>query len=350
MMATDGTGEGDGPRVEGTRVVFSMPDPDRALAGVRLWQEVGLPADQLDFSYAAGRWRLAVERPAVTRMEYQFELAHPGGDRETVTDPGNPLLVGGAFGDKSVVEFPGYAPPDWLAAPAPPPGRQRKVALGRVAGRDGIVPPVTLWTPPGVRSDRALPLLLVHDGPEYVRLAAFTRYLATGVAGGWLPPLRAALLGPGGDRDRWYSADPDYAAALHDVVLPAVTARAATTARVGVGVSLGALAMLHAHRTYPGLVDALFLQSGSFFQPRYDAHEKRFPYYERIVEFVATVTADGVHAVLTCGAVEENLHNNRLMAATLRAPLHVTPDAHNYTSWRDALHPHLTGLLRGLAR
>jgi enterochelin esterase-like enzyme len=108
--------------------------------------------------------------------------------------------------------------------------------------------------------------------------------------------------------------------------------------------------MLHAHRTYPGLVDALFLQSGSFFQPRYDAHEKRFPYYERIVEFVTTVTADGAPAVLTCGVAEENLHNNRLMAATLRAPLHETPDAHNYTGWRDALHPHLTGLLRGLAR
>ena len=45
-------------------------------------------------------------------------------------------------------------------------------------------------------------------------------------------------------------------------MLPALPA---ATVRVGVGVSLGALAMLHAHRTQPPAFDALFLQSGSFF-------------------------------------------------------------------------------------
>ncbi|MFL6076562.1 MAG: alpha/beta hydrolase [Mycobacteriales bacterium] len=319
-------------------VTFTLPDPDRKLTGVRLRQEVGLPADRLDFAYAGDGWRLAVPRPAVARMEYQFELSHPGGDRETVTDPGNPHRAGGAFGDKSVLEFPGYAPPDWLAAPAPPPGRNRTVTSL-----------LTLWSPAGVPDDRPLPLLLVHDGPEYAGLAAFTTYLAAGVAGGWLPPVRAALLAPGPDRDRRYSANPDYARALRHAILPAVAATVATTIRVGVGTSLGALAMLHAQRAHPDLVDALFLQSGSFFHPRHDAHEARFPYYDRIVAFVATVTAGGVPAVLTCGTAEENLHNNRLMAATLRAPLHETPDAHNYTSWRDALHPHLTDLLREVA-
>ena len=36
------------------------------------------------------------------------------------------------------------------------------------------------------------------------------------------------------------------------------------------------------------------------------------------------------------------------MAATLGAPLHEMDDMHNYTAWRDALHPHLTGLLAQL--
>ena len=52
-----------------------------------------------------------------------------------------------------------------------------------------------------------------------------------------------------------------------------------------------------------------------------------------------------VPAVLTCGAPEENVHNNRLMARRLGAPLHETPDLHNFTNWRDALDPHLTRLL-----
>ena len=57
------------------------------------------------------------------------------------------------------------------------------------------------------------------------------------------------------------------------------------------GASLGGLAMLHAYCRDPDAFDGLFLQSGSFFTPRFDAHERRFPYYRRVVAFVA-----GVHA------------------------------------------------------
>ena len=71
-------------------------------------------------------------------------------------------------------------------------------------------------------------------------LASLTQYLSAGVAGHWLPPLRAALLGPG-PRDRWYSANMSYTRALCTAVLPAITGRVATSVRVGMGTSLGAL-------------------------------------------------------------------------------------------------------------
>ena len=84
------------------------------------------------------------------------------------------------------------------------------------------------------------------------------------------------------------------------------------------GASLGALAMLHAQRRHPGTFGALFLQSGSFFMPRYDAHESRFPHYHRVVGFVGetlrAASRAAVPTVLTCGAAEENIHNNRVMA------------------------------------
>jgi S-formylglutathione hydrolase FrmB len=56
---------------------------------------------------------------------------------------------------------------------------------------------------------------------------------------------------------------------------------------------------------------------------------------------------------MTCGAEEENIHNNRLMASALSAQgypaeLHEAPDLHNYTSWRDSFDPHLTRLLTRL--
>jgi enterochelin esterase-like enzyme len=66
------------------------------------------------------------------------------------------------------------------------------------------------------------------------------------------------------------------------------------------------------------------------------------------------VAAQPVHhpvpTVLTCRAVEENVHNNRLMAAALRrqgypASLREVPDAHNCVAWRDSFAPHLAELL-----
>jgi enterochelin esterase-like enzyme len=256
-----------------------------------------------------------------------------------------------------VISVCGYAPPDWLAAPAKP-GVTRAFDIP-VRALDAAVS-VRTFSLAGVPDEEPLPLLLVHDGPEYDALAGLTQYLSAGIAGGWLPRLRAALLGPG-PRDRWYSANTRYARALAVTVIPELSRRMAVTARIGMGASLGALAMLHAHGRHPGALDALFLQSGSFFTPRLDPQERRFPYYERVTRFVAGVHEGGVHAggppalripvELTCGVAEENVANNRLMAATLRArgypaALHEVPDGHNFTAWRGALDPYLTALLR----
>jgi len=337
-------------------VTFRLADPEHGLAGVRLVQDVRIPGDRLDFRRADDRWELVIDRPPVNRMEYLLELRHRGGGMETVLDPGNPRQVAGAFGAKSVLEFPGYTPPGWLSAEAEP-GNVTDLDVP-VKALDAAVC-VQVWSPEGARHDERLPLLVVHDGPEYDTLASLTRYLSAGVAGHWLPRLRAALLSPG-PRDPWYSASASYSRALRETVLPAINGRVVTSVRVGMGASLGALAMLHAHCRYPDAFDALFLQSGSFFSPHFDASERRFPYYRRIVRFVAGVHDGGlparpVPAVLTCGLIEENIENNRLMVKTLRgrgypAALHEVPDMHNYTAWRDALDPCLTELLRWVSR
>jgi enterochelin esterase-like enzyme len=352
-------------RADGTTVTFRVPDPGYRLAGVRLSQDVRIPGDQLDFHRAgqdgndgeSGAWVLAIGQPPVTRMEYLFELRYPGGGAETVTDPGNPRQVDGAFGPKSVLEFAAYRPPGWLtaaasAAAAAEPGRGATFEVP-AASLDAAIG-VRTWAPADASDDEVLPLLVVHDGPEYDALASLTRYLAAGVAGRWLPRLRAALLGPG-PRDDWYSANPDYAQALTTQVIPALDARLATSVRIGMGTSLGGLAMLHAHTHDPAAFARLFLQSGSFFWPRFDGHESWFGYYPRIVAFVRGVR-DGdqpgrpVPTVLTCGAIEENLSNNRLMTHALNkagypVELHELPDMHNYTAWRDGFDPHLTRLL-----
>jgi enterochelin esterase-like enzyme len=341
---------GPGARADDGQLRFGLADPHHALAGVRLLQDLPFPASELEFQRAGEHWELALDRPPLRRLEYLLELRYPDGVAKVVTDPANPRQVPGAFGPKSVVEFPGYLPPSWLSLPA---GRGSVRAL-EVAVLDDVLP-VRLWAPSGTRDDTELPLLVVHDGPEYDALASLTRYLGAGIRGRWLPRLRAALLGPG-SRNAWYSANPRYARALRTVVLPALASRVAVSQYIGMGASLGALAMLHTYCRYPGCFDALFLQSGSFFTPDLDGQERRFPYFRRVTGFTADLYGGGLPArpiptILTCGAIEENAANNRLLARTLAAhdypaALHEVPDLHNYTAWRDSFDPYLTGLLQ----
>jgi enterochelin esterase family protein len=282
-------------------------------------------------------------------MEYLFEVVDRNDRRSTTTDPTNPNRAAGAFGDKSVVLFPGYRPPAWLAEPAAA-GAHLPLQV-EAPGLDGTVD-VIVWTPQGLADDDPAPLLLVHDGPEFAELGGFTQYLGAAITAGRLPPLRAALLDPG-ERNEWYSANPNYAATVADTIVAALPA---ATVRIGIGASLGALAMLHLHRTEPEVLDGLFLQSGSFFTAEHDPQEARFSGYAAVTAFVSSVQdaesdEHPVPAVLTCGVPEENLANNAAMTEMLRrlgypAELVEVRDAHNYTAWRDALDPHLTDLVR----
>jgi enterochelin esterase-like enzyme len=333
-------------------VLLRLADPDRRYTAVRLCSDLPLEIDQRAFARRDGEWRLELAAPPVVRLEYELEVVHADGGSERMRDPGNPERAPGAFGEKSVLVLPGYAPPRWLGEP----GVEGRTDALAVRGRGlGAEIAACVWSPADAEPAEPLPLLVAHDGPEYDELAGLTRYAAAGIGTGALPRLRIALLDPG-DRDEWYSASARYAGALLRDALPAIrSAVAVRGAPTGMGASMGALALLHAQRRHPRVFGALFLQSGSFFTPRFDAHEARFGRYQRVVRFVRATLRAGVHpdpvpVVLTCGAAEENVHNNRLMARTLAAQgypasLHEVPDTHNFTAWRDAFEPHLTGLL-----
>ncbi len=211
-----------------------------------------------------------------------------------------------------------------------------------------------VWSP----GEGELPLLLVHDGSEYAAQAALLDWAGAVIERGAVAPFRVALLPPG-DRNEWYSASAAYGRSLSRRMLPAIGELVPVAGRpVGMGASLGALAMLQAQRAWPGTFAGLFLQSGSFFVPRFDRQESGFPRYGRIVRFVrgvlrATTHEDSVPVAMTCSGEEENIHNNRLIAAALAGQgydveMAETPGRHDFPSWRDALDPHLTHLLAKL--
>src|SRR5262249_13821785 len=156
--------------------------------------------------------------------EYLFELTHRNRRHSLVLDPANPLRAPGPFGDKSVIEFPGYEPAEWTADEDAAAGPLRELPLESVRLRETI--PALLWSAADTDPERPLPLLLVHDGPEYAEYSALVRLLDHLVDFGEIPELRAALLPPPGNRNENYSASARYANAVAADLVPAVLAQA----------------------------------------------------------------------------------------------------------------------------
>jgi enterochelin esterase-like enzyme len=349
------------PYIEGDQIVFSFPDPHHDLEMVRLYQEVVRPRQGPEFTYVEerGAWQLHFPVPDADRIEYAVELKHRDGGWEMICDPTNERRSVGVFGDKSVFEMPGYSEPQWLSKTVASPGNHRRLDVRSRTLRTTLG--CTIWSPADTADDEQLPILFAHDGPEYDQLSSLTHCLAVAIEEGRLPRLRAALIPPH-DRNQTYSASAAYSRAFAHEILPAVTAAAPVphgrSQRVGMGASLGALAMLHIHRRSPATFGGLFLQSGSYFRLRFDKHESHFSRFRRISRFVGELLAseEWAHPIdltLTCGTIEENLHNNRAVhEALLRhgydSRLVVNRDGHNYTGWRDTFDPHLIDLLARL--
>jgi len=193
-------------------------------------------------------------------------------------------------------------------------------------------------------------LLVVLDGPEYQRRIRLLTLLRRLVERGEVRPHRVALVVPE-ERMETYSASARFAGSLA-AELSSLPGR-----RVGVGASLGALALLHVHRTQADALAGLFLQSGSYFRRRTDRQEAGFARFGRVDRFVGTVLrgahggAEPVPTTLTCALDEENYVNNAAVARALAeqgyaVDFHAARGGHDWPTWRRALELHLPPLLR----
>jgi len=340
------------PSVIEDRLVFTLDDLDRR------WTRVALDCDDAvvgrrRFRRTAQGWGLALPRPELNRVEYRLVVTERGGSTEVVCDPGNTERVDTAFGQRSVALMPGYERPGWLRRDVSP-GSAFELAdetgpLGRL--------PVSVWSPDGLDAERPAPLLVAHDGREYVERASLTHYAAAMCADEVLPPFRIALLTPV-DRDEWYSASREYVAAeltASGRVAGSVPVRGRL---VTMGASLGGLTALLVAQAGEGRFGGVVAQSGSFFTPELDEQESTYPHFARVTEAVAAIgeqaaTEQPLMVGMTCGALEENCANNNAMAAVLRGQGHEVTlrpvaDLHNYSAWRDSLHPTLTEVLRSV--
>ena len=212
-----------------------------------------------------------------------------------------------------MVEWPEYEAPAWLETIADAgPVEQSSSARRRLVARVEVL----LYStpePPGADA----PLLVAHDGPEYAQYAGLTRFLD---AMSWeerIPPLRAALIQPV-DRNETYSASALYAGALVRELLPQIAKLAPHGRRIGMGASLGALAMLHAHsgtrRPSTGCCCSRAASSASAGTSR----SRTSPATGGSRASSAPCSAEGAGApipvAITCGTAEENRANNEAVA------------------------------------
>jgi len=196
-------------------------------------------------------------------------------------------------------------------------------------------------------------VLVVLDGPEYQKQMRLVTLLRRLVERGEVKPHRVALVTPE-ERMETYSASAAYARSLATELEPLAGRR------VGIGASLGGLALLHAQRTQPHLFAGLFLQSGSYFRRRTDSQEARFGRFARVDRFVGGVLngrgePSPVPATITCALDEENYENNAAVAKALAqqgypVDFHAARGGHDWPTWRRALESYLPPLLRRVWR
>lgn len=303
-------------------------------------------------------WSISVDVPRGSRIEYRLLVRH-GTHVDNILDPENPRIATGPAGEMSVRLAEGYVEPDW-AVPHESVTRGALVELqvrSAALGRDARV---TVYTP-AAAPDGPLPLLVMHDGSDYLRHSSFATVLDNLIDRDIVQPCVVAFSDPG-DRLREYAADPRHARFVLDELITVLRDHHALRADaeglfVG-GASFGAVAALAVASSAPGRVGGLMLQSASLRDAVPDGMVHAASPFAPVMQFVADLRAHPHHVTdrifQSFGAFEPLAGPNRAVLPLLRElageVLTVeTLDGHNWTAWRDQLADGLGWLLPGRA-
>jgi enterochelin esterase family protein len=343
------------PIVEGSRVTFVYRGEAEE---VHLRHFIyGLPSIQ-PFHRVEGTdlWYLVLEIPEASRFEYKFEVVR-GGAGQWVEDALNPNRTADPFGSNSVCRTTGYVVPDWTQPD--PEARQGVLDEIRIPSRTlHRQAHVTLYLPARFRRTRRYPLLLVHDGIDYLNYAGLKTVLDNLIHRLDTSEMVAALLHPT-DRLTEYADSADHARFLTRDLVPVLESRLPlignADGRCLMGASFGAVASLAAAWRYPGFYGRLLLQSGSFAFTDIGP-QKRGPLFEPVVQFVNAFRAQpgkpADRVFVSCGTYESLIYENRslvplLQATGMRVRYVEARDGHNWENWRDRLREGLSWLLPG---
>ena len=302
-------------------------------------------------------WTLTMDLPARSRVEYKLEVVQ-GDEHRLIEDPLNPNRAHDPYGSNSVVHGSGYDEPDW--AHPDPEARPGEVVDHMLRSEAfGEARSFKVYLPARFRKTRRYPLLVVHDGEDFLRFAGLKTVLDNLIHRLEIPAMVVALT-QSPDRLREYADDERHARFLVDELIPGLEDKyplvGTSSARALMGASFGAIAALATARRHPGFFHSLLLQSGSFAFTDIGTDHDRGPLFDPVVKFVNAFREDPGKPVdkvyVSCGIYESLIYYNRSMVPLLeRTGMEVryreARDGHNWDNWRDRLREGLSWLFPG---
>jgi enterochelin esterase-like enzyme len=346
------------PIVEGRHCTFIFRgEADEVYLAQRI---LGLPSRLPMRRIAATTlWYVVLEVPQGSRINYQIEVRR-GEHVERVNDPLNSKQSHSPFGAISVCFTFGYLTPEWTAPdPDAAPGELTELLVQSPAlQRDCRV---TLYLPAQFRRDAAYPLLVVHDGGEFLQYAAAGVVLDNLIHRGQIAPTIAAFLHPK-DRLVEYANSPTHARFLTEELLPQLETEFPLlpdrSGRVLFGASFGAVAALSTAYASPRSYGSLVLMSGSFVFAEPGTDHGGGPVFDPVVQFVNRYRDQPVRVAdrlfVSCGLFEPLIIPNRSIvpifeSAGMRVRYVEARDGHTWENWRDRLYDALSWVVPGPA-
>ncbi len=344
------------PIIEGPRCTFLYRgEADEVFLVHRVF---GLP-DHLPLRRLHGTdlWHLVLELPEGSRVEYQLELVR-GGQHERINDPLNPSLAHSPMGSSSVCYAAGHQIPDWTRPDpdARPGSLVDMVVPSRALRRDTQV---TLYLPARFRRTTRYPLLIVHDGGDYLNYASAKTVLDNLIHRLDVAEIVAAFVYPG-DRLAEYANSAAHARYLTAELLPRLEAElplaGGPSGRCLMGSSFGAVASLATAYRYPEVYGSLLVQSGSFVFTDIGQDHGGGPPFEPVVRFINRYRAAPRRVAdrmfISCGVYEPLIVPNRSMVpvfegAGMTVRYLEARDGHSWENWRDRLRAGLSWIFPG---
>ena len=344
------------PIIEGARCTFLYRGEADSVSLVH--RVVGLPGRiPLRRLHRTDLWYAVVELPPGSRIEYQLEVAH-GEHRERINASAQPRSrTARSAVPRSATpagtQVPGWTRPD----PEARPGSLIDLKVpSRALRRDSAV---TVYLPARVLRNSRYPLLVVHDGGDYLEYASARTVLDNLIHRLDVAETIVAFTSPG-ERLTEYANSAAHARYLTAELVPRLEAEfplaGTPSSRCLMGASFGAVAALSTAFRYPRFYGSLLLQSGSFVFTDIGRAHGGGPAFEPVVKFVNRYRAAprkvADRVFVSCGVYEPLIVPNRSMVPTFEAAgMDVryveARDGHSWENWRDRMREGLSWIFPG---